>query len=86
MSCTVVQERYAPKLMAADSTLVVSKQSIGGFICSTGGAISVLDYEGNTLVDVFPVTAGSYHPLPVYLGPHGGSVVLSGGAEGTLCI
>jgi len=82
----IIQERYTPVLMAANSTRTVSKQSIGGFICKTAGAITVKDYSGNNLVDAVAVTVGSFLPIPIYLGPNGGSVVLSGGAAGTLCI
>lgn len=86
MSCSVVQERYQPKPMAANSSLKVSKQSIGGFLCVTSGSVTVKDYVGNDLVDELPVTAGVYHPIPIYLGPHGGTIELGGGASGTLCI
>lgn len=86
MSCSVVQERYQPKPMAANSSLKVSKQSIGGFLCITSGTVSVEDYNGIVLVDKLPVTAGVYHPIPIYLGQHGGEVVLAGGASGTLCV
>jgi hypothetical protein len=80
----IIQERYTPVVMAANSTYVVPGQSIGGFICKTSGTLVVKNSAGVNLVDGVAVTAGVYLPLPIYIGSAGGSVVLSGGAEGTL--
>lgn len=84
MGCTTVQERYSPVVVAADSTTVIEQQSIGGFICTGDGTVSVLDYYGKYLVNALPVTAGIYYPIPIYLGEYGGSFVTVG-ATGTLC-
>ena len=81
---TAVQERYVPEIMPANSTVKVVGQAIGGFICTVDGTLDVLNYAGTALLDDLPVVAGIYYPLPIYLGPNGGSVVLAGGAAGTL--
>jgi len=82
----VVQERYSPRLMAANSTLTLNGPSLAGFICTVSGTLAVDDHLGNDIVVAFPVTAGVFHPLPIFVGQNGGVVVLSGGAAGTLLV
>jgi len=82
-----IQERYRPLAMAADATQkLVASANIACFIAKTSGAITVVNSAGATVVDAIPVTAGGYLPLPFLLAGGGGdsSVVLSGGASGTL--
>ena len=80
----IVQERYAPYVMAANSTRTITSQSIGGFLPKTAGAIAIVNSAGVTLLDAFPLTAGIYVPLPMYVGGPNATVTLSGGASGTL--
>lgn len=77
------QERYQPTLMTADSTLKITKESIGGFLAKTAGTITVVSADSGTVVSAHPVAIGTYYPLPFYLGPNGGTVTLAGGASGT---
>lgn len=83
-----VKERYTPFPMAADSTLVLTSDSIGGFLALTTGTITVTrnndDGTTTTIVNGVAVTAGIYTPLPFYLGKNCGTVTLGGGASGTL--
>lgn len=85
-----VKERYTPFPMAADSTLLVTSDSIGGFLALTSGTITVIrkndDGSNTTIVNGVSVTAGIYTPLPFYLGKNNGSVILGGGASGTLAV
>jgi len=83
----IVNERYQPVIMAANTTQVVYNQSIGGFLCTVTGVLNVTAGPSATsVVSALPVTAGIYYPLPLILGPQGGTVVLSGGAAGTLLV
>lgn len=78
------QERYQPTLMAANATVRVTKESVGGFLAATAGTITIVSTDNGTVVLAHPVAAGTYYPFPFYLGPNGGSVTLAGGASGTL--
>lgn len=83
---TVVQERYTALPIAADSSETLTGQAVAGFLCKTGGTITVVDAKGKTVVDAFPVTAGFYYPLPFYLQGNGGVITTGGGASGTLAL
>jgi hypothetical protein len=81
----VTTERYHPNIMAANETKVFAGGSgTGGFICVTAGTLTILSRLGTTVLNAFPVAAGSVYGLPIYLGVNGYSVVLAGGASGTL--
>ena len=87
----VVQERYNPIVVAANSTVVVYGDNIGGFIPLTDGAITIVSnpHDGKpktTLITNLPVTAGFYCPLPIFIGKEGGTVTASGGASGLLLV
>lgn len=82
----VVQERYTPRIMSADSSLTLNGPSVAGFICTASGSVSITDDQGVAIVTAFPVTAGVFHPLPLFIGEHGGVITLSGGAVGTLLV
>lgn len=84
MGCMTVQERYTPYPMGANEVLNLPHQSIGGFLCITDGTLTIEDNKGVVLLDEFPVKAGSYYPIVMYIGANGGVVTLSGGASGTL--
>ena len=71
--------------MAANTSVTLTGDSLGGFIPTTGGTITVTDYAGVVRVSAVPVTAGLYVPLPIQLNhTTGGTVTLAGGASGTL--
>lgn len=82
----VVQERYTPLLLTANSTSTLTAGSLSGFLCKTAGTITVTKNGGDVVVDAFPVAAGVYYPMPFFLGGAGGKVTLAGGASGTLAI
>lgn len=81
-----VQERYNAKVIGANATVSLKGLAIAGFACKTSGTITIVDADGTTIVDAFPVTAGVYHPFPFYLQGVGGSVTTAGGASGTLAV
>lgn len=86
---TIVQERYSPHAMAANASYVVNGPNLGGFIAVTAGTITVTDALSNVLLNAFPVAAGLYYPLPMYLavkGAKSATVQLAGGASGTLLV
>lgn len=83
------KERYAPVLIGVNGTFLINNDSVGGFLCKTAGAITVtrvnqISGASEIIVDAHPVTAGTYFPIPFYLGPRGGVFTASGGASGTL--
>lgn len=82
----IVQERYTPILLGANTTTVINNSSVGGFLCKTAGTITINGASGSIIVDTHPVTAGVYIPMPFHLGGGSGVVVLAGGASGTLAV
>lgn len=78
------KEHYNPKPMAANSTAKVGV-SIGGFLCTVAGTLTVADAEGTVLVNALPVAAGTWTRIPLLMTSNaGGTVTLAGGAAGTL--
>lgn len=88
MACSIVRERYTPHPIGANGTLVLTGDSLGGFLCISAGSITVVrnndDGSTTTIINALPVTAGVYVPLPFYLGKNNGTVTLAGGASGVL--
>ena len=87
----VVQERYNPIVVGANATVTVYGDNIGGFIPLTDGALTIVSFPQDgkpqtTLLTNYPVTAGFYVPLPIFLGKSGGTVAASGGASGLLLV
>lgn len=81
-----VQERYDALVVGVNSTVNINGTAVAGFACKTSGTISIVDGNGTTIVDAFPVTAGVYHPFPFYLQKIGGTATTAGGASGTLAV
>lgn len=83
-----VQERYAPRPVGANETISLTGASVGGFLCTTAGTVTLVrdDGQGNTttLVNAMAVAAGTYYPMPFYLGSNGGTFTTAGGAIGCL--
>lgn len=79
-----VQDRYNPEVVGVNSTITLSSNSIGGFFAKTAGTITVTAFNGTVLVSAHPVTAGSWTPLPFFLGDAGATFTTAGGASGTL--
>ena len=82
-----VKEAYTPYALAANATLRVEGPQMGGFLCVTGGTLTVTDSGGVVEVNALPVTAGIYYPIPIrFGGAGGGSVTLASGASGTVLV
>lgn len=81
-----IQERYTPVPLGVAATFVFpsgSPTGIGGFLCITAGTITVTRADSVVLVNAFPMTAGTYVPMPFAVGA-GATVTLGAGASGTL--
>lgn len=83
------QERYVPVVVAANTAVPINNISIGGFLCTVSGTITVATLASDTkaattLLSAFPVSAGVYYPLPFYIGPNGGTFTTASGAAGLL--
>jgi hypothetical protein len=83
-----VRERFRPQPMAANSTYVIKGPNLGGFLATVSGTLTITDNtSGTVLVNAVAVTAGIYTPLPfVFDASAGATVVLAGGAAGTLAV
>lgn len=83
-----VRERFRPQPMAANSTYVIKGPNVGGFLATVSGTLTITDLVTSTvLVNAVAVTAGVFTPLPfVFTSSEGATVVLAGGAAGTLAI
>ena len=85
----VIQERYNPVPVGANSTVTIYGNNIGCFVCTTSGTLTVVSnaYDGKpqtTIINALAVTAGVVYPLPFFLGTNGGTVTTGGGAVGTI--
>lgn len=79
------KERYAPTFVPISTTIALTGDQIGNFLCTTTGTITVLNGAGVTIINTHPVTAGTYYPLPYLLGPGGKATFTTNGtATGTL--
>lgn len=81
-----------PILLAANGTAVLP-QTIGvrSFLAVTAGTLTVVNEKGDTVLNAFPVAAGTQYDLNLvvksdtYAGPlQSATVVLAGGASGTV--
>lgn len=67
--------RYNPVLLGAGATVTITRPSIGGFLCTTSGTITIVRDNGDgtttTVVTALPVTAGQWTDIPLYLGGPG---------------
>lgn len=82
---TDVRESFSAIPMAANVARQIGGASIGGFLAVTTGLLTLTDADGTVLVNLVPVTAGVYTPIPFrFRTSAGGTITLSGGASGTL--
>lgn len=86
---SVIQERYNPIVVAANSTVLIHGDNVGGFLCTASGTITLVAnaYDGKaqqTLLTAFAVTAGIYYPLPFFLGRNGGTFTTASSGAGLL--
>lgn len=81
--------RYNPLIVGAGATVAIKRPSIGGFLCTTSGTITIVrnnaDGTTTTLVNALAVTAGLWVEIPFYLGAQGGSIT-SASAVGVLAV
>lgn len=87
----VIQERYIPLVVGVNATVNINNQSVAGFVCQTAGTVTLttLASEGVAAFNIltaFPVVAGTYYPLPFFIGKNGGTFTTAGGASGTLAV
>jgi hypothetical protein len=82
----IIQERYNPVPLGVAATYTLPQGSptgVAGFLCVTAGTITITRADGVVVVNAFPMTAGTYVPLPFYVGS-GSIIALGAGASGTL--
>jgi len=82
-----VQESYTPQPLAANATFRIAGRNLSGFLAVTSGTLTVTDGNARVLINAVPVSAGVYTPFPLmWDGLLNGTVVLAGGASGTLFV
>ncbi len=80
----MIEEAHSAHPMAINATYSITGDKVYGFLCVTAGTITITRLNGTDALTAFPVSAGVYYPLPIYLGQPGGTATLAGGASGTL--
>lgn len=81
--------QYRPVLMDVNTTYVSGGREMGGFIAKTAGTITVNSTDPTTvlLLNAIPVAAGEVKWFPILIeNGQGFTVVLGGGASGTLMV
>lgn len=82
-----VREGFRPQPMGADASIQVAGTGISGFLPVTAGTITVIDADGTTVLDEYPLDAGIYSKIPIYFNFAGNkTITLGGGASGTLLV
>lgn len=76
-------EFYTPKLIGAGETVEVGGR-VGGFLCTTPGALTITDGNGAVVVNALPVVAG-FNRIAVILN-YTSNKVTSDTAVGTLLL
>lgn len=78
MAGSINKLRYTPLLVGADATVQINSDTVGGFLCTTTGTITIVrnndDGTTTTIVSALAVTAGAWVAIPFYLGKNGGSI------------
>lgn len=78
------KEHYNAKPLGANGSANCGA-SIGGFLCTVAGTLTITDADGTVLVNALPVTAGQFTRIPLLARSSAGCTVqLAGGAAGTL--
>lgn len=83
---STTQLRHGALPVGVNSTVRLTGNSIGGFLCVVSGTVTVVNGAGATIVAAFPVTAGNWYWMPFLVGPNGGTFTTAGGASGTVAV
>lgn len=75
-----------PIVVGVTTTVNFSGSAACTFMAVTAGTITIKDSKGNTLLNAFPVTAGSWVEMDMFVDTAGGSITTAGGASGTLTV
>lgn len=81
---SVVTERYTALVCPADTATPITGNSVGHFVCTTAGTITLTSTQYGVLVNGLAVVAGGIYPLMFNLGNRGGTLTTAGGAVGCL--
>jgi hypothetical protein len=80
-----------PVPVAANTSVAISGSSVGGFLCTANGTITLTTNPsegkaGVTLINAMSVTAGNWYKLPFYLGRNGGTFTTASSGAGVLAV
>ena len=76
----------SPIVCAVNATTPFSAKGVSRFIAVTAGTITITSAEGVDLLSAYPVTAGSWHELNMFVSTTGGKITTAGGASGTATV
>lgn len=81
-----IQEQYKPVILAANASVISNSMGVGGFLCITSGTLTISKntQAGTIIVNAMPVTAGTWVPMPLFVGTDGMVITAAGGASGVL--
>lgn len=76
----------SPIICGVDAVTLFGSNAVHTFLAKTAGTITLKKFNGTTVLDAFPVTAGQWVELEMNIDPNGGSITTAGGASGTLTL
>lgn len=75
-----------PVVVGVTTTVPFTGSAACTFMAVTAGTITITDANGTVLLNAFPVAAGSWLELDMFVGVNGGTITTAGGASGTLTV
>ncbi len=75
-----------PNVVGVNTTITFSGSGVARFLAITAGTVTIKNSAGTTLLNAYPVTAGSWHEFNMFVDTNGGTITTAGGASGTATI
>lgn len=75
-----------PNTVGVDSTITFYGKGVLRFIAVTAGTVTIKKSNTTTVLNVYPVTAGSSHEFNMFVDTDGGTITTAGGASGVAII
>lgn len=75
-----------PITCGVNATTSFAGKGVSRFLAVTAGTVTIKDSAGNTKLNVYPVTAGSWHEFNMFVDINGGTITTAGGASGTVTV
>lgn len=75
-----------PNTVGVNATISFTGKGVLRFIAVTAGTVTIKRSDTSTVLNVYPVTAGSSHELNLFVDINGGTITTAGGASGVAVI